>query len=62
MEKYLNHINETKYDHHALSAENGNYQWADWLSYEPLESWQRQTYSEGWIPERFRKPMIIGII
>ena len=38
MEKYLNHINETKYDHHALSAENGNYQWADWLSYEPLES------------------------
>jgi len=38
MELFLNHIYETKYDHTALSAENGNYQWADWLSYEPLES------------------------
>ncbi|HBC29071.1 MAG TPA: glycosyl hydrolase family 18 [Prevotellaceae bacterium] len=38
MEKFMNHINDTKYDHKALSAENSNYQWADWLSYEPLES------------------------
>ena len=38
MEKFMNHINETRYDHEALRAENGNYQWADWLSYEPLES------------------------
>ena len=38
MEKYMNHINETRYDHNALIEENGNYQWADWLSYEPLES------------------------
>ena len=38
MEKLLAHIDETKYDHHALAGENGNYQWADWLSYEPLES------------------------
>lgn len=38
MEKYMNHINETQYDHNALIEENGNYQWADWLSYEPLES------------------------
>lgn len=38
MEKFINHINETKYNHQALNAENGNYQWADWLSYEPLES------------------------
>ena len=38
MEKFMNHINETRYDHHALAAENGNFQWADWLSYEPLES------------------------
>ena len=37
-EKYMNHINETRYDHNALIEENGNYQWADWLSYEPLES------------------------
>lgn len=38
MNLFMNHINDTKYDHNALAAENGNYQWADWLSYEPLES------------------------
>ena len=38
MEKFMNHINNTKYDYHALVSENGNYQWADWLSYEALES------------------------
>ena len=38
MDRYITHIEETGYDHKALSKENGNYQWADWLSYEPLES------------------------
>lgn len=38
MEKFISHIADTKYNHQTLSAENGNYQWADWLSYEPLES------------------------
>ena len=38
MEKYISHIVETKYDHTTLAGENNNYQWADWLSYEPLES------------------------
>ena len=38
MEKYMSHINETRYDHNTLIGENGNYQWADWLSYEPLDS------------------------
>ena len=38
MNLFLNHIYETKYNHEALVAENGNFQWADWLSYEPLES------------------------
>ena len=38
MDRYMNHINDVRYDHVALSGENGNYQWADWLSYEPLES------------------------
>ena len=37
MNRFINHVNETHYDHTALSAENGNYQWADWLSYEALE-------------------------
>ena len=38
MERFMDHINETKYDHNAHRQENGNYQWADWLSYEPLET------------------------
>ena len=44
MEKYINHINETKYDHTLLARENGNYQWADWLSYEPLETCGRGAF------------------
>ncbi|MBR6269287.1 MAG: family 78 glycoside hydrolase catalytic domain [Bacteroidales bacterium] len=38
MERYMDHVNETKYSHTALMSENGNYQYADWLSYEPFES------------------------
>ena len=38
MDRFITHIEETGYDHNTLSRENGNYQWADWLSYEPLES------------------------
>lgn len=38
MEKFMYLINSTKYDHDALKSDNGDYQWADWLSYEPLES------------------------
>jgi len=38
MNRFMQHINEHRYDHEALSRENGNYQWADWLSFEPLES------------------------
>ena len=38
MEKFISHVDETCYDHEALKKENGNYQWADWVSYEPLES------------------------
>ena len=47
MEKFMNHVNETKYDHNALKAENNNYQWADWLSYEPLESCSGKQYENG---------------
>ncbi len=38
MEKFVRHVNDTRYDHNLLKAENRNYQWADWLSYEPLET------------------------
>ncbi|MBQ1634615.1 MAG: family 78 glycoside hydrolase catalytic domain [Bacteroidaceae bacterium] len=52
MDKFMNHINDTKYDHQTLSAENGNYQWADWLSYEPLESCSGRSHGpNGPLPE-----------
>ncbi|MCR5408471.1 MAG: family 78 glycoside hydrolase catalytic domain, partial [Bacteroidales bacterium] len=38
MVKFISHVNETKYDFNTNIEENGNYQWADWLSYEALES------------------------
>lgn len=38
MELFMSHINENQYNHEKMSWENDNYQWADWLSYEPLES------------------------
>lgn len=38
MEKFIDHVSEHKYRHEELTAENSNYQYADWLSYEPLES------------------------
>ena len=38
MEKFMDHVNTSKYDHKYHAMENDNYQWADWLSYEPLES------------------------
>ena len=38
MTRFIDHVEETRYDHNVLKDENRNYQWADWLSYEPLES------------------------
>ncbi len=52
MELFMKHIDETKYNHEALRAENGNYQWADWLSYEPLESCSGLAFSsQGPLPD-----------
>ena len=38
MDKYMTYVHETKYDFDTHRAENGNHQYADWLSYEALES------------------------
>ena len=46
MEKYMDHVATTKYDHQTLKEENSNYQWADWLSYEPLESCSERAFDE----------------
>ena len=52
MDLFMNHINDTKYNHDTLCGENGNYQWADWLSYEPLESCSGLAFSpQGPLPD-----------
>ncbi len=52
MNLFMNRIYETKYDHETLREENRNYQWADWLSYEPLESCSGRAFSSnGPLPE-----------
>lgn len=56
MEKFFNHISATKYNHHAHSPENGNYQWADWLSYEPLESCGGGIYDRNALGQTFIRP------
>ena len=50
MTRFLDHVAETRYDHLLLTAENGNYQWADWLSYETLESNSGKAYDISWKP------------
>ena len=56
MEKYIAHVNETKFDQTVVASENGNYQWADWLSYEPLETNGRGAFYRGPKNEWLRRP------
>ena len=52
MERFVDHIAEYKYDHTAMFPDNGGYQWADWLSYEALESFTGQPWdANGLRPE-----------
>ncbi len=52
MDRYIRHLTDTKYNHQTLIAENRNYQWADWLSYEPLESCSGRAFGpNGPLPE-----------
>jgi len=41
MERYMAHVRETKYEYETIRHEAYNNQYADWLSYEPLESYSR---------------------
>ena len=47
MEKFMNHVAETKYDHMTLIEENAGKQYADWVSYEPLETYFLLIYKPG---------------
>ena len=43
MERYLKLVEDMKFD----SPEARNHQWADWLSYEKLETWSGKAYEKG---------------
>ena len=51
MEHYMAHVAETKFDMGVIASECGNYQWADWLSYEPLESCSNLAFVPGVRPK-----------
>ena len=56
MAKYVARCAETKYRHEAIKNECRNYQWADWLSYEPLESCSGRSHAKGPDGRRAPKP------
>lgn len=45
MDLFMRHVHTSRYDHNVLSAENGNNQWGDWLSFEALESWGKGAFT-----------------
>ncbi len=59
MERFMNHVDETRYDHEVLSSENGYSQWADWLSYEPLESHSGGAFTKNAAGKRIPLPEAI---
>ncbi len=56
MEKFVNHVNETRYDHTVLLPENGNYQWADHLSFEALETHTAENFTRNKEGRRTPRP------
>ena len=46
MERYVAHVNETRFDQKTVEDENNHYQWADWLSYEALESCSGRAFKD----------------
>lgn len=60
MEKYVGHIDAYEYDHCRLAPENANYEWGDWLSYEPLESFSGQYIGHDMNGNNYVLPEAIG--
>lgn len=52
MERFIAHVAQTRYRFELLVDENNGFQYADWLSYEPLESWSKAAYVPGIEPRR----------
>ena len=50
MSRYMTHVAETRYDDSLIGPETGYQQYADWLSYEPLETSSRAAFVPGVSP------------
>lgn len=54
MERYMDHVRETKYEYDAIKAETYNNQYGDWLSYEALETDSHRAHykdeNNRWLP------------
>lgn len=59
MEKYMDHVYETYYDHGRLIRENFNYQWADHLSLEALETHQKENWVKNYKGKRSPCPEML---
>lgn len=60
MVKYLDRCAATKYEFNATFEDNRGYQWADWLSYEPLESAGGGAFERG--PDGRRRPKADAVV
>ena len=56
MDRFMRYVDETSYDHNAHLYENGNSQFADWLSYEPFESYSGAAYTRDAAGKKQPKP------
>ena len=52
MERFVDRVNATKHDTDATKGENGGYQYADWVSYEDLESYS----GKAWVSRGVLRP------
>ena len=56
MERFMNHVHQTKYEYEAIRAETYNNQYGDWLSYEALETDSHRAHykdeNDRWLPRQ----------
>ena len=60
MEKYLSHVEETRYDFEAIKGECAHGQYADWLSFEDYEPCNGSAYEQGADGKRHVRPAAVS--
>ena len=52
MERFMRHVDETRYETEAVAADSGRFQYGDWLSFEPYESCSGRAFEAGTLEDR----------